>query len=272
MLRRPQHPLHTPVLHRPARIHHQHVISHLRHHTQVMGDQHDRRPELLLQIRQQIQDLRLHRHVQGRRRLVRDQQVRVVDERHRDHRPLPHPTRELMRILIEPPRRLRNTHPAQHVHRPAAGLASAGLRMMHPVRLSDLPTHRVVGVQRRQRILEDHRHVPAPQPPHLLLTQPHQLTPTHRDLPRDGRPLRVVQTEDRQRRDALTGTRLTHDPQRATPLHGERHTVHGPHHTVLGVEPHSQISDLEIGPVAGALLRHLRAVRLPGRHRLRPAH
>ena len=262
MLRRPQHPLHTPVLHRPTRIHHQHVISHLRHHTQVMRDQNDRRPELRLQIRKQVQDLRLHRHIQRRRRLIGDQQIRVVHQRHRDHRPLPHPTRELVRKLIEPLRRLRNPHPAQHVHRPRPGLPPPGPRMMHPVRLRDLPTHRVVRMQRRQRILKDHRHVPTPQPTDLLLTQTHQLTTTDRDLPRNGRPLHVVQTQDRQRRHALTGTGLPHDPQRATTLHRERHPVHGLDDTVLGVEPHPQILDPQVRAFAATRRRKLHHVRL----------
>ena len=48
----------------------------------------------------QLQDLRLDRDVERGRRLVRDQERRVAGERHRDHHPLAHPARELMRVVV----------------------------------------------------------------------------------------------------------------------------------------------------------------------------
>src|SRR5438128_2225014 len=44
----------------------------------VMGDQHDRHAELRLELVEQLEDLRLDRHVQRRRRLVRDEEVGVA--------------------------------------------------------------------------------------------------------------------------------------------------------------------------------------------------
>ena len=52
-----------------------------------------------LQPVDQVQDLRLHRDVERRRRLVGDQHVGVQRERHRDHRPLAHAAGELVRVL-----------------------------------------------------------------------------------------------------------------------------------------------------------------------------
>ena len=51
-----------------------------------------------LQARQQSQNLRLHRHIQRRGRLIGNQQLRLRGHRHRNHRPLPLPARQLKRI------------------------------------------------------------------------------------------------------------------------------------------------------------------------------
>ena len=50
-----------------------------------------------------LDDLRLDRHVERRRRLVGDQDARVVGDRHRDHRALAHAAGELVRVLIDAP-------------------------------------------------------------------------------------------------------------------------------------------------------------------------
>ena len=54
----------------------------------------------------QLEDLRLHGHVERRRRLVGDQQLRVVDQRHRDHHALAHAAGELVRVGVDAPARL----------------------------------------------------------------------------------------------------------------------------------------------------------------------
>ena len=51
------------------------------HDAQVVRDEQVGQPELGLQIQQQIQDLRLHRDVQRRDRLVGDHQARVERQR-----------------------------------------------------------------------------------------------------------------------------------------------------------------------------------------------
>ena len=51
---------------------------------------------------QQLQHLRLDRDVERRRRLVGDQQLRRAGDGHRDHDPLRHAARKLVRIGVEP--------------------------------------------------------------------------------------------------------------------------------------------------------------------------
>ena len=84
-------------------VHHGHVVGHFGHDAQVVGDQQDRHAHLALQGPQQIQDLGLDGDVEGRGRLVGDQQLRVAGEGHGDHHPLPHAAGELVRIVAEPP-------------------------------------------------------------------------------------------------------------------------------------------------------------------------
>jgi hypothetical protein len=81
-------------------VHHHHVVCHLRHHTEVVGDEQDGHPQLLLQLTDEVQNLRLGRHIQRRGWLVRDQQARTAGQTHGDHRPLAHPTAELERIRV----------------------------------------------------------------------------------------------------------------------------------------------------------------------------
>ena len=62
------------------------------------GDQDQRQPELLAQVLEQLEDLRLHDDVERGRRLVGDHQRRPAGERERDHHPLALPARELVGV------------------------------------------------------------------------------------------------------------------------------------------------------------------------------
>ena len=89
------------ALHGAAGVHHEHVVGDLGDEAEIVRDQDDRGAELGLQAPHQVDDLRLHGDVERRRRLVRDQQLRIQRQRHRDHRPLPHAARELVRVVVD---------------------------------------------------------------------------------------------------------------------------------------------------------------------------
>ncbi len=84
----------------PARIHHADAVGDLGDDAEVVGDDDHRHPELSLQLLEQTEDLRLGGDVESGGRLVGDQQLRLVCQRHRDHRPLPHPAGELVRVVV----------------------------------------------------------------------------------------------------------------------------------------------------------------------------
>ena len=54
------------------------------HHGQVVGDEQIRQVQLVLQVHQQVNDLRLDRHVERRHRLVADDELWIERERARD--------------------------------------------------------------------------------------------------------------------------------------------------------------------------------------------
>ena len=87
-------------LDRPTGVHHLHPVGDARDHAEVVGDQHDRRLQVLLDALHDVEDLRLDRDVERRRRLVGDEHVGLVGDRHRDHHPLAHAAGELVGILL----------------------------------------------------------------------------------------------------------------------------------------------------------------------------
>jgi ABC-type sugar transport system ATPase subunit len=74
MLRRGKQRLGLRHLHQLAVLHHPHPVAHLAHHRQIMADEQHRQVQVLLQVLQDVQDLRLDRHVERRGRLVADQE------------------------------------------------------------------------------------------------------------------------------------------------------------------------------------------------------
>jgi hypothetical protein len=130
------------ALHDPAAVQHDHVIGHVGDHAEIVGDEQDRHAEFALELAHQLQDLRLDRDVERRGRLVGDQQRRIADQRHRNHRTLAQTARELERIGPERLRGIGEADPGQHLDRalPALGAGHVGVQQHG---LADLVADRV---------------------------------------------------------------------------------------------------------------------------------
>ena len=115
-----------------------------------------RHPHLALQLVEQRQDLRLDRDVERGGRLVGDQQLRPAGERHGDHRALALPARELVRIARRRAAPARGCRSARAARRRAHAPRSAQ-RLVQRQHLGDLVADRVERIERRHRLLEDHR-------------------------------------------------------------------------------------------------------------------
>ena len=112
--------------------------------------------KLVAQFADQAEDLELHRHVQRRRRLVRDQDLGPAGQRDGDHHALPHAARQLVRIGVELQTRIGDADHLQQFLRPRPRGAAGGA-VVHPDRLADLLADLQHRVERRHRLLEDHR-------------------------------------------------------------------------------------------------------------------
>ena len=117
MARRPEQRSHVGLLDHPAGVHDDDPVGDLGDDAEVVGDEQDGHADVAPQLVEQRQDLRLDGDVEGGRRLVGDQQQGVAGERDRDHHPLPHAARQLMRILAEALLRGRDLDQLEHLER-----------------------------------------------------------------------------------------------------------------------------------------------------------
>jgi hypothetical protein len=125
-----------------TQIHHQHPLTDMTNHGQVVRDKNQRETELLLQVAQQIDDLGLDRNVERRNRLVADDDARAKDQGACDADALALPAGEFVRVAIKLMAVESNSFderadPVQPVSRRQAGLVGTqGLRQdlqdIHP--------------------------------------------------------------------------------------------------------------------------------------------
>ena len=191
------------LLHLAPRVHDHHPLRGLRHHPEVVGDEDDGRPDLLLELEHEIQDLGLNRDVEGGGGFIGDEDRRIAGEGHRDHHPLAHPSGHLVGILLGPAPRLRDLHEVEHRGR---------LRLRRPLReapmqlerFGDLAPDRHHRIERGHRLLEDHRDPVAPNLAHPLLAHLEQVLAVEPDRARcDLRGRYGQQPEDGHRGDLL---------------------------------------------------------------------
>ena len=186
-----------------------------------MRDEQVGEAEPLLQIEQQVHDLRLHGDVERRDRLVGDDERRLERERARDADALPLAAAELVRVLVD----VGGVEPdelEQLPHARATLLARADL--VNDERLLDDRADAHPRIQRRVRILEDDLEVPARaaqfagrELPDVQLLEP-DLARRRLDQPQHAPPGR-----------RLAAPGLADEAERLAGRDGEAHVVDGPH-------------------------------------------
>ena len=147
--------LYRSLLDNLSRIHYDHTVRHARHQPDVMGDQDHGHPRFLLQIPKKRHDLRLDRHVQRRRRLVRNQKRRFAAKRHGDHDALAHAAGKGMRIFFHDAVGIGHPDPPKDLLRPFFRLFFGKMKMP-PDALRNLVPDRKYRIQGSQGILKDH--------------------------------------------------------------------------------------------------------------------
>ena len=213
--------------HHLAQVHHQHPVAHVAHHIQVVADEHIGQAKVLFQIQQQIEHLRFHRLVQGRNRLVQDDQARLQGQGAGNVDALALTARQLVRVALGKPFR-RQTHAGQQVarafHRFALGHA------MHHGRKRDRVFHGQARVERCVTVLKHHLRL-APigferqgRAPHGLAIKNH---------------LTLVggnQLHEQTRGGGFAATRLAHHAQGLAFEHIKVHPVNSTHHAAAFAE------------------------------------
>jgi len=155
--RRAQNAVERSGLDQPPLTHHCHAVGDFGDHAHVMGDEEHGGAVIALQIADQRQNLLLRGHVQRSGRLVGDQKFRFQHQRHRDHDALALAARQPVRIGGENALDLRQANLLHHVEDAPAprSRVEIGMSAQH---LVDLATDRHHRIERRHRLLKDHRH------------------------------------------------------------------------------------------------------------------
>ncbi len=243
-LRTAEHVVDGPGLDEASGVHHADAVGVAGDDAQVVGDQHHGGPGDLLGPLQHVEDLRLDGHVEGGRRLVGDDQARVVGDRDGDHHPLAHPAGELVREGVDPTLRCRDPDHAKQLDRThRRGLPAERPVVQHQA-LGDLVADRVDGGERRERILEDHRDLLAPESGQLPVVHREQRLAAQQHLAGDHGAARE-QAHDGHRGDRLAGARLTDDPEELALLHRVADPAHGAHRAGGLREAHGEVAHLE---------------------------
>ena len=144
-----------------AGVHHRDVVGAPGHHAEVVGDQDHRHVPFALLAGQQVEDLGLHRHVEGGGRLVGEEDLRAAGERDGDRDPLAHAAGQLVGVLAEALLGFGDADGLQQRERGGAGLGLVHVQVLDE-RLGDLALDLHHRVERGHRVLEDHRHLGAP--------------------------------------------------------------------------------------------------------------
>ena len=156
MLRRGEDSRDRAGLDDAAVLHHGDVVGDLAHDAEIVGDEQHRHAVAACRIFEQIEDLRLHGDVERRRRLVGDEQVGPVGERHGDHHALALAAGELVRIGAEPLARDRGCRPPSSSSIDARADAVGAARAVQLEDFADLLLDGVQRVERGHRLLEHH--------------------------------------------------------------------------------------------------------------------
>ena len=144
----------------PPEIHHADAVGDVRDHREVVGDEEVGEAELALQVLHQVQDLRLHRDVERRGRLVADQEIRIARQARARSRCAGAGRR---RIRAGTSRRRPARGPPAAAARPrASGSRVASLmQAVRADRLGDDVGHAPARVEAGVGVLEDHLEAPA---------------------------------------------------------------------------------------------------------------
>jgi len=170
---------------------------------EVVAYQQQGHAQACLQALEQLEDLQLDGDIERRGRLVGDQQLWLVGQRHGDHHALALPAGKLMGQGLEALAWLRDAYQLEQLERPR-GSRAAGKALVQQQDFVDLLFDAVQRIERGHRFLKDHRDAIAANPLHGSFAQRQQVLPGMQDAAAGVSGLRVGQ----QAQDRVGGDRL----------------------------------------------------------------
>ena len=246
-----------------------HPVADVLHHGEVVGDEQDRDAQLPLQLGEQVEDLRLHRDVEGRDGLVGDDQLGVEGERGRDAHPLALAARQLVRAPVGEPC---VAGPTRSSSSPTRASRSAAVPMRRRPAARGRCGPPPARVERAVRVLEDRLHASAEalagpcRARGDVLAVEHDATGGRASSPRMQRASVVLPEPD----SPTTATISPGATARATPSRAWTHGAARPNRprrsgkclTSPATRAAASASDAGVGSTAIALTRSLRAPTL----------
>ena len=224
------------ALHDLAEVHDGDVVGDVTHHGEIMRDEQIRQPAFRLQVGEQIQDLRLHRHVERADRLIAHHELRLDRQRPRDPHALPLAARQFVRIAFR-----KGSVESDLVEQRGDGAVQSVNFERLPERLFDRHTR----IERAVGILEYDLH-PAPQRAQARPVEREDVVVLEQHLPR----CRLLEPEHRASDRRLPRARLAHQSQGAAGGDRKRHAVHGAHRRL-------RASEAEPAALAGVVLHQI---------------
>ena len=240
-----------PRLDQDAVAHHQDAVGDPRDDGQVVGDEQQRRPGVA-PLREEVEDLRLHRHVERGGRLVGDEQVGLPGDGGRNQRPLPQPARELVRILVGAHGGVGEADEFQAGQDPVADLVT-GHQTMRPHDLGDLLADGAQRVERTQGVLQDEPDVTAAELAPAGFGQRTHVAAVDPELGRGDLRPRTGQADQRPGGHGLARAGLTDQRDRLAGLDRQVDAADGVHLAAASLEPDLQVADLQDGLGGGGL-------------------
>ena len=220
------------------------------HHVQAVRDEQVREAQALLQVLQEVEHLRLHRHVERRYRLVADDELGLGGERTGDPDALALAARELVRIAGRHGRG--EPHELQQLRHAPGNLVRRKQAVRHDGLGDDLGDGHA-RVERGVRVLEHELDITAEGAP-LARGERGDVTAVEGDGAARGRD----QSGDHAANRRLAATGLAHEPEHLAAADGERDVVDGAHvreglteHARLGYERLGEVLDAQQHVVAG---------------------
>ena len=203
-----------------AGVHHGDLVGAAGDHAEVVGDEDHRHVPVLLLLVEQVEDLGLHGDVEGRGGLVGEEQLGAAGERDGDRDALAHAAGQLVGVLAEAPLRVGDADRVEQLQGLLVGLVLGDVEVVAQA-LGDLAPDLHDRVERGHRVLEDHRHLGAPQRSHLAVAGADELLAVVGGRPGADHVAGGEQAHDRAGEHGLAGAGLADDAERLAAVEAE---------------------------------------------------